>query len=149
MPRRGTHQVISAICGAAFAYAEAKQAGTTDPFWETLGGGLAGLVTGTTPDDLEPATSPCHRASAHSIAAAGLVTLSLPPLRRFAADCRKSAAEFRALGARFDLAPTERNNYAISEALSSLAAGFATGLPAGYLSHLGADAFTPRGLPLG
>ncbi len=145
MPRKQAHQVISAVVGAAFALAEAKSAGVEDPFFEVVGGALGGWLVGTLPDVLEPATSSWHRAGAHSLATGGLVACTLPPLRRFAAKCRASALQYCALA---ESDPASRRQHVTSGALSRLAAGFAAGLPAGYLSHLGADALTPRGIPL-
>src|SRR5262245_16853789 len=145
MPRRQAHQVISAVVGAVFALAEAKSAGVEDPFLEVVAGALSGWLIGALPDVLEPATSSWHRAGAHSLATGGLVACTLPPLRRFAANCRTSAHQSRAMA---ESNPASRQEHLASEALSRLAAGFAAGLPAGYLSHLGADALTPRGIPL-
>lgn len=147
MPSRGTHQLIATIAGAALAYYEATQAGVEDPFFEVVGGGLAGWLTGTLPDEIEPALSHWHRAGAHSVAAGGLIACAVPSLRRFATECRRSAEQSRLLAQTTSLAAVRQQNLT-SEALSRLAAGFAAGLPAGYLSHLGADALTPRGIPL-
>src|SRR5262245_59678413 len=146
MPRRNTHLVIAAISGAAVAYAIAREAGSSDPFPEILGGALGVLATAMLPDALDPATSPLHHASGHSLALGVLVSKVLPTCRRFSADCRSSAETSRGLAARPDLQPSERSNHQLSELAARFAAGFAVGLPIGFLSHLGADATTRRGL---
>jgi len=148
MPRRNAHLTIAAICGGATAYFDAKRAGSSDPFPEILGGIAGALATAMVPDALDPATSPSHRGSGHSVAFAGLISMAVPPCRRFAASCRNDAEAFRELTAQPEARPGERANHQFSELASRFAAGFAVGLPIGLLSHPGADATTPRGLTL-
>ena len=148
MPRRNAHLAIAACCGAVAAYLVAKEAGSSDPFPEIVGGALGALATAMVPDAIDPATSPSHRASGHSVAIAGLVSMTVPPCRRFAAECRESAETFRGLASGPGIQPADRANHQFSELASRFAAGFAVGLPVGVLSHLGADAFTPSGLTL-
>lgn len=148
MPRRNVHLLIAACCGAGAAYLVAREAGSSDPLPEILGGALGALATAMVPDAIDPATSPSHRASGHSVAVAGLVSMAVPRCRRFAAECRESAETFRGLAAGPGIQPGVRANHQFSELASRFAAGFAVGLPVGFLSHVGADAFTPSGLPL-
>jgi hypothetical protein len=148
MPGRNTHLVIAAICGGAAAYLVAREAGSSDAFPEILGGVAGAFVTAMVPDAIDPATSPSHRASGHSVAVAGLVSRAVPPCCRFATRCRKSAETFRDFAAQPDIQPGERANHQFSELASRFVAGFAIGLPVGFLSHIGADATTPRGLTL-
>lgn len=146
MPRRNAHLVIAACCGAGAAYLIAKEAGSSDAFPEILGGAMGAMATAMLPDALDPATSPLHRASGHGLAVVGLVSMAVSPCRRFAAECRESAETFRGLAAGSGIQPGEHANLQFSELASRFAAGFAVGLPVGFLSHLGADAFTPSGL---
>ena len=148
MPRRNAHLVIAACCGAGAAYLIAKEAGSSDAFPEILGGALGAMATAMLPDALDPATSPSHRAGGHSLAVAGLVSMAVPPCRRFADDCRGSAETSRRLAAQPGIQPGDRANHQINELTSRFVAGFAVGLPVGILSHLGADALTPRSLPI-
>ena len=148
MPRRNSHLVIAACCGAGTAYLLAKEAGSSDPFPEVLGGAMGAMATAMLPDVLDPATSPSHRASGHSLAVAGLISMAVPPCRSFAVECRASAETLRGLAAQPDIQPDQRADHQLSELASRFAAGFAVGLPVGILSHLGADGFTPSGLPL-
>lgn len=148
MPRRNTHLAITAIRGGAAAYLVAQEAGSSDAFPEILGGVAGALATAMVPDAIEPATSPSHRDSGHSVAVAGLISMVVPPCRRFAGNCRESAEASRALATQPDIQPGERANHQFSKLASSFVAGFAVGLPVGVLSHLGADALTPTSLPI-
>ncbi len=148
MPRRNAHLAIAAVCGGVAAYFVATEAGSSDPFPEILGGILGALATAMVPDAIDPATSPSHRGSGHSVAFAGLVSLAIQPCRRFAARCRNDAETFRSLAAQAEARPGEQADHQFSELASRFAAGVAVGLPVGLLSHLGADATTPRGLTL-
>lgn len=100
------------------------------------------------PDAIDPAASPSHWSNGQSVAVAGLISMAVPTCRRFAAECRESAERFRDLAAGPGIQPGERANHQCSELASRFAAGFAVGLPVGFLSHLGADAFMPGGLPI-
>lgn len=140
MPGRQTHLGFGACVGAVSAFAVAQRTGSGDPFFEGIGGALAAAFSAGLPDDLEPATSPSHRAFAHSLAAAGMVSSAIPTLLRFAEECR---APYRCR----PVLPAS-NSEAINRLLAHLAAGFAVGLAVGFLSHLALDARTPKGLPL-
>jgi len=147
MPRRNTHIAIAAISGAAVAYLLAKRAGSSDLLPELLGGALGAAATAMLPDIFEPATSPSHRAGAHSLAAGGLISLGLNSCVRFS-EARRADAESRRVLAARSTTSHERNGHQVREFLCRVASGAAIGLPVGYLSHLAADAGTPRGLPL-
>ncbi len=62
--------------------------------------------------------------------------------------CRRRSACYRALRTAPGLDGLTRLLYGLAELFWCMATGFLNGLPAGYVSHLALDAFTPRGLPL-
>ena len=143
MPRKDTHLVVGALAGGVVTYLLAKHEGSKDPFMEAIGGALGGLTTACLPDWIEPAFTPSHRASAHSVAAGAGVSMLIPALRQFAIDSRKYAETpaFKTLGAEA-VRPDE-----VTRMMNYLAAGAAVGLAVGYLAHLVLDGHTPAGLP--
>jgi membrane-bound metal-dependent hydrolase YbcI (DUF457 family) len=145
VPRRATHQAVGALACGVFAYVVAKRAGSKDPFSEGLGGAAAGWLVSTLPDVFEPARSPSHRASAHSIAAGALVSSFIPNCLTFAQGCRDATSHECN-----EVSPTTSRSAepTLSQFLTHITAGFALGLCVAYLSHLALDGCTPRGLPL-
>ncbi len=151
-----THRLVGAGTGAVVAGFRAKQ--QKDHHWwaEVAGGALGGYVGGQLPDLLEPAISPWHRDVAHSCTAGGAIIAMGNALAAFEATCRENAEKCRALpmeqqGDVFVFVPADpisRLLLSLFELLWRLAAGFANGLAAGYLSHLALDAVTPRSIPL-
>ncbi len=114
---------------------------------ETTAGIAGGWVAGTLPDVGEPATTPRHRGPLHSWAPAGsLATWANHGVSEGQRVCRDWAQHWEARAA-------ASTGFAalvagVIATLCRLAAGFIAGLQAGYLSHLGLDAFTPASLPL-
>jgi membrane-bound metal-dependent hydrolase YbcI (DUF457 family) len=151
-----THRLVGAGTGAVVAGFRAKQ--QKDHHWwaEVAGGALGGYVGGQLPDLLEPAISPWHRDVAHSCTAGGAIIAMGNALAAFEAACRENAEKCRALpmeqqGDVFVFIPADpisRLLLSLFELLWRLAAGFANGLAAGYLSHLALDAVTPRSIPI-
>lgn len=74
MPSSKTHFIIGSLLGAGLYAASKKlQNQQIDPI-SMIGMGLLGGVAGLLPDLIEPANSPLHRKTAHSITAvAGLI----------------------------------------------------------------------------
>jgi inner membrane protein len=113
------HAVIAVIAGGGTYLAMCKYYRRQPSFGEFLVCAGFALVAGAAPDLLEPATHPHHRQLAHSFTAGGL-------LAKFALDkCSFGNCEWDQF------------------AKIAMASGIA-----GYLSHLVADACTPRCLPL-
>jgi hypothetical protein len=100
------------------------------------------------PDVLEPAINSSHRNAAHSWVAGGAVVAGLSTLDRWEAYCRQRAASQRALRTLAEVDPFTSFLHLLAELFWQIAAGFASGLLAGYTSHLALDALMPRGLPL-
>ncbi len=112
----------------------------TNNFWlllaELVGAAAGGAAGGVAPDRLEPATGPYHRGPAHSVAAAGFVgTAGMKLADRAANSLRCDAARIASADPAGAL-------------LLHLLAGFARGVPIGYLSHIALDAGTPMSVPL-
>lgn len=113
---------------------------------EVLGGMAGGYLGGRVPDLLDPPLNPCHRGIAHGgFAVATLVAVDLEPWRE---RCRIAARECEARAAFLPPGSSQRGDLIFQAILHRFAAGFATGLKAGYASHLALDLCTPRGLPL-
>jgi inner membrane protein len=134
MSSRATHDAIGFGIGALAVFVSARTQGREPTIWEIVGGGLGGLGGSRGPDLLEPAIHPHHRQFAHSAAvlAAG-----------------SSVVFGRAMVLQHELARSAAHEAdPLLCVLKQLGSGVAVGLPAGYGSHLVADAMTPRGIPL-
>jgi membrane-bound metal-dependent hydrolase YbcI (DUF457 family) len=112
---------------------------------EMIGGGLGGQVGGLLPDQLEPAISSWHRGTAHSYTLIVLLLDRRAQLLDWVEWCREQG---RSCERRLACEPGSALILQLWIAFWSLAAGFVTGLLAGYVSHLALDALTPHGLPL-
>lgn len=113
------HAVIGAIAGGGTYLAMCSYYHRPPSFGEFLFCAGIGLLSGSAPDLLEPAVHPHHRQLAHSFTTGGV-------LAKFAVEkCGSANCEW--------------------EEFSKIAV--ACGI-AGYVSHLAADACTPRCLPL-
>ena len=128
MPGRTAHT----LAGAAAGYLAASSADTTKQEgagWEPLAGIAAGCIGGRLPDLLEPASTPNHRAVAHSAAVAvGLWWF------------------WRAMNSRSDRETSRRPPTQLRPG-EILAATVISAFVMGYLAHLALDLTTPRGLP--
>ena len=151
-----THKLVGAGAGAVFAGFRAKE--QKDHHWcaEVAGGALGGYIAGQLPDLLEPAISSWHRDVAHSYSAGGGIIALGNALAAFVAACRENAEKCEAIpmeqqGDKFvpvAVDPFSKFLLDLFALLWRLAAGFANGLAAGYISHLALDAVTPRSIPL-
>jgi len=149
MSNRATHMLVGGVGGAAVAGILSCDTPWDQMFPEILGGAFGGLVGGCLPDILDPPDSPNHRAVAHSIAGGvGVGYLLTKPASRI--------HELRAAACRVEAQAQAIRLYDSSRALRldifafvlRMAAGFTSGLGAGYLSHLALDSGTPKGLPV-
>lgn len=148
MPNGKVHTFVGAGSGAALTIYCGRSHEPGVRFIEAVGGGLGGYLGGKLPDMLEPAVSPWHRDLAHSWATGTAVVAALPRLKPWEQYCRQRAAQYGALRSSPGVDPLTRFLHGLLELFWRLAAGFASGLAAGYASHLALDAFTPSGLPL-
>ncbi|WKW12891.1 hypothetical protein Strain138_002202 [Pseudogemmatithrix spongiicola] len=149
MPNRDFHVVSSGVAGALFALKRAESQPDAHRLIEALGGIAGGAFGGRAPDLLDPPTSPNHRGSAHSVAAAAAVySVSGSVLISWQEWLRSKADQLRH---ERELLPQDsllRAVYAFAEFLCRLLSGIIAGLLAGYTTHLGFDALTPRSLSL-
>lgn len=151
MPDRRTHLSAGVLVGiGAGLYVSRKHEGW--PLVARLLGALPGSIAGAAlPDIVEPAVHSWHRRSFHSWwALAGTAGVALGPpvgVRQWIAAREGAAAGART---RRDLLPAGHPECAglwLAEMLEHLLVGAASGLPAGYASHLVLDAASPRSLP--
>ena len=146
MPNRDMHLNAGAITGAFAALVMVHGENDTLALAEIVGGVIGGALGGLAPDVLEPATSPHHRKLAHSMVAAGALTLA--KVAEWQAGCRRSCAGHLAWASTLPPGSTERHDAETSALMWSIAAGLIVGFAAGYASHLALDAATSRSLPL-
>jgi len=148
MPGRRQHSEVGKIAGAVAAVVTVPSQHPLLTAAEVLGGGSGGHCGALLPDVFDPATSPAHRSLGHGVVpatwagtkAAGVVCHCQSICRENAAACADRLA--------VEQAPLDRLLLGLSVLLWHVAAGFAVGLPAGYVSHLLLDGGTRRGLPL-
>lgn len=163
MPNRRTHRKVGRIAGGVYAAHRAKDQKVGHFITESIGGAIGGDVGAMVADWLEPAISSWHRGTAHSCAAGGLVLSLGDTLAQAEVYCRAQAELKAAQQSALEMVPhpTLPNMFvpAPSCVLTNLwlfvcelfwrgLAGFASGMAAGYVSHLVLDAGTPRSIPL-
>ena len=148
MANRNDHLLFGGIAGAG-ACLLAATLDQRKPSWlELLGATLSGIAAASLPDWIEPALHPNHRAFFHSVTFAGV---GLPPLW---ATLQQTRAEQLQAAAFCEVQATCAKSQAIAEywqgqtATHRFWAGTMLGLIPGYVSHLAADAVTPKSLPL-
>lgn len=144
------HAIIGKAAGTVMALARADQ---NDTFWDlvlrAVGGYVGGNVGQVLPDFLEPAIHSFHRDVAHSIAfGVGVVELTRRLIEAWEMYCRTQAAAARERRNVEDATDGDRFGSFAEETFWKMAIGFAPGVAAGYVSHLAADATTPRGIPM-
>ncbi len=134
MASRDAHDAIGFGIGFAATLISAVNQGRQPSLLELVGGALGGLCGSHGPDAIEPAYHPHHRQFAHSATLLiGGGARAFPTALKMQNDLARSA---------------ERETDPLMKAIKQLASGAAVGLPAGYASHVVADATTPRGIPL-
>jgi len=149
MPNQPVHMFSGAICGGLAASLAAREQYPVQWAFETVGGVIAGRLSGTWPDRLDPPFCPSHRALGHAVAPAFLATtyalknseILRNELRAQAYECSLRAADPMVL-------PLERICYACLSLVCSMLAGATSGILAGYWSHIALDSCTPCGVPI-
>jgi hypothetical protein len=164
MPNRETHASVGLVSGMGYAAFEAKGQPTLNVVAEMAGGALGGYWGGQLPDWVEPALHSWHRSIAHSGVVGATVTVhARSTFISWQEHCRKQAESCRVKREAIPMVPhpSQPNLFVpaqgqgwqhflltIEEWFWHVAAGFANGFAAGYVSHLALDAFTPRSIPL-
>lgn len=147
MPGRRVHKALGASTGAVWALHNARGETGGNQVLEALGGAVAGALGGCMPDLLEPATSPNHRSTCHSVAITAALGIGqynwLSGLQTACREKAKACRESRTC----DVGLLARLLSFLQEILWRLLAGAAAGFGAGWVSHTFADAFTPKCVP--
>lgn len=148
MPNRNVHIAIGAGAGLSASAYYSKDRPAFERFVELLAGIIAGVGAARLPDILDPPTTPNHRGRAHGVVQSATVfswlTSNIPDwqdqLRSKAKELARSAEETDSL--------LDAVLLLIGRILLLAASGAIPGFVAGYVSHLAADATTPKSLPL-
>ena len=149
MPNHNEHLVWGAVAGAGYCLVSSSVVrGREISLPELIGAALSGALTSKLPDILEPATHPNHRSTFHSkgfLAVTGTVALPWAEKKRQRQHQLADYARFQAN------APENESDQAYwlrKMVWHEFVAGLLAGLVVGYISHLVADSFTPKGLPI-
>jgi membrane-bound metal-dependent hydrolase YbcI (DUF457 family) len=149
MPNGRTHGVIGAVVGGTAGAVAGKDQPDYARLVLVLAGTIGGAAGGLIPDKLEPAEHPHHRDFCHSLGfgtVAGCASAAtLPSLRQML-----FAEASRQRNMRLQLAPSDPNRFwlGVGELAVYVLYGALLGIVVGYLSHLAADALTPRSIPV-
>lgn len=139
-----TAAVTSGICVAAY---RARRQEPLHQLAETIGGAIGGFGGGKLPDLVEPAISSWHRSTAHSWTGFAAASMAMTGLEQWEEFCRRKAEHHRLVRISIDQDPLGGLLHLLAEYFWRIAAGVASGLGAGYISHLVLDGLTPRSLP--
>jgi len=171
MPNRPAHLALGTGAGAlaagasvAFRYKRRPEAPRRllHDIAQVGGGALAGRYAGALPDIIEPAIHPNHRGFGHSaVVGGGVASLSfVERLREWEDGCRDRAEGFRGRRLEECHAFQQSNGgdacrhflraawFFLCEMFWAALAGVPVGAAAGYVSHIVADATTPKGVPM-
>jgi membrane-bound metal-dependent hydrolase YbcI (DUF457 family) len=146
MPKRRVHITAGVIAGLGAGLATARQLPQEHQLVHVGFATLGGVIGSMLPDVIEPATSPNHRGSFHSLLAAGGLTAATAA--DWSARCHRRAAECDARAAQCQVGSHERSDQELKALCFRALAGLIIGLIAGYGSHLLLDSTTSRSLPL-
>ena len=141
------HKIVGISAGGGLAYLSTSDMQAADRILEMLGGCFGGALGGKAPDWIDPPTNPNHRSVGHGvIPVASIAKWYFENLPKWQATCRAAAEQHSQLRQQ---SQTNLHSawHGLMEILFRLIAGFLAGLPAGYLSHVGLDAVTPKSLP--
>ena len=148
MSNRSTHVVVGSTTGLVVAGYLARNERPLAFAVESAGGAIGGTFGSLGPDIAEPAIHSWHRSTAHSYsAAAAILATSAQVIPRWQ-DCCRAHAQSHNEARAFATSDAARLFHGFMALLWHVLSGFVAGLPAGYLSHLALDSFTPRGIPL-
>ncbi len=146
MPNGKQHALIGAIAGAIRSFHDEPNLRGRDRWFHLAGSVLGGIAGSKIPDWLEPATHPNHRQAAHGVLPNLALAKMTKPTRRYLRVKSKRWARQGEVPVQGQLARS--NTDGISRDFRFLISGSISGFEAGYASHLVADAFTPKSLPL-
>ena len=146
MPNRGTHVGIALVAQLGVELLRKSVLSDDDRLQDVRQQSLGATCGGVLPDILEPALSPDHRQFAHGMIPAAAVAWFGQGKHREGCDAlyvwAKSAP---GLGEGVQSGSSQAE---LPRWFRFIVAGFFRALPVGYVSHLIADATTPRGLPM-
>jgi len=147
MPCSKTHGIAGTVAGTAASLYFARQQEPSALALEALGGALAGSWSGCWADHIEPAFHPHHRGPAHAAIPNALVWYP------YFTQISNAQNALRHYSEQFSARAQESSGvlavlYDILAALLRIGTGAVAGIPAGYLSHVALDAFTPFGIPV-
>lgn len=143
MPNRDLHRPTGAILGLGASLLLATHARSSRPGLEALAGAVGGWIGGALPDWIDPAHSPNHRSTGHSLLGAGsALVFSVVRLRLWQCWFRRQAEAAQSR------ATAEGATWSLEATLCHALSGLIAGLIAGYIGHLVDDAGTPCGLPI-
>jgi inner membrane protein len=148
MPNHNEHFIWGAVAGAGYCLSSSLIRGREISIAELLGGALSGAVASKLPDSLEPAIHPNHRSTFHSLcflAGAGVVVLPWMEEKR---QRQYQLADYARSQANASVNESDRRYWQQKTLWHEFVAGLFAGLVVGYISHLVADSFTPKGLPI-
>jgi hypothetical protein len=148
MANGAVHVEAGLVVGGAAAFASSADRTGYERLVEVIGGVLAGRAGAMLPDRIDPPTHPRHRSLGHGVLPnIGIWSYVLSHAHEFQELLRSKAAEQRQAR---DWAQCwwEKLCCLLLELGYLLLSGGIVGLPAGYVSHLALDSFTPCGLPL-
>jgi len=150
MPNRQEHVYSGIITSMSVAAASTRELPPVQALAETVGLAIGGGLGGRLPDFIEPAHQPNHRHFAHSVTLGAIMALALAaygqPVRN---ALREIGTDVLGWQAEYDQESWEWWGLGIVGLLIFVMSGFVSGVPVGYLSHLGLDQVkSRRGLPL-
>lgn len=148
MPNHDEHLIWGAVAGAGYCLLSSSVCGRETSLAELIGAALSGAITSKLPDLLEPAIHPNHRSTFHSLsflAATGVVVLPWAEQKR---QERHQFAEYSRSQADASVSESDRTCWRQKALWHEFVAGLFAGLVIGYISHLLADSFTPKSLPV-
>jgi membrane-bound metal-dependent hydrolase YbcI (DUF457 family) len=147
MPNGKVHTAAAVIPGICIAAYRARRQEPIHQLAEAIGGAIGGFGGGKFPDFIEPAISSWHRGTAHSWTGLAVASMAMTELEQWEEFCRRKAEHHRRVRVSIDQDPLEELLHLLAEYFWRIAAGVASGLGAGYISHLALDGLTPRSLP--
>lgn len=149
MPNAMTHGRIGAVSGLAATFLIPDDLPPDARLTVCAAALVGGHVGGGIPDLIEPALHAWHRAFFHSAAAGtGVIWLGTTSVVTATRRLLDEAAQVRAHRLALAASDPTRNDLWLHEHVRYVLVGLLIGLTAGYVSHLVADATTPRSLPV-
>ncbi len=145
-----THRKVGKLAGAltTLMYMEASD-DPVDVALSLVGGYWAGAAGAALPDIFEPAIHSFHRDVMHSYTFGTVGSVAARPvIEKWRAYCRQNASNAAQRRLVPGVTPADFWASLAEELFWKIAVGFASGIAAGYVSHLMLDAATPRGIPL-